>query len=122
MLIICARVCAEYECKLQGAQRLSYPSVVAGGPDATTIHYGRNDKTVAGHQLLLMDAGCEYYGYASDVSRTWPINGRFGSAERDVYSLVAGVYQRCLAACQPGNTLRQVRGMGTVQGYFKAAL
>lgn len=49
----------EYECKLAGAARTAYPSVVAGGADACTIHYSRNDKRVAGGELVLMDAGCE---------------------------------------------------------------
>ncbi len=75
---------AEYECKLRGAQRLAYPPVVGGGPDACTIHYSRNDKRVMGGQLVLMDAGCELHGYCSDVTRTWPVSGRYSSAQRAV--------------------------------------
>ena len=77
----------EFECRVHGASRVAYPSVVAGGADACTIHYGRNDKRAAAGQLMLMDAGCELGGYASDVTRTWPVGGRITSAQRDVYEV-----------------------------------
>ncbi|KAI8476421.1 MAG: peptidase M24, structural domain-containing protein [Monoraphidium minutum] len=95
----------EYECKLAGAPRNAYPPVVAGGPDAVTIHYSRNDKRVAGGEMVLMDAGCEYGGYASDVTRTWPVSGSFSGAQRDVYDVVLDARRRVLEAVRPGATL-----------------
>ena len=80
-----------------GAQ---YPAVVAGGVDAVTIHYGRNDKLLRAWELLLMDAGCELHGYTSDVTRTWPVSGSFSPAQRDVYDIVLdchGCAPLCLA-------------------------
>ncbi|GFR48221.1 hypothetical protein Agub_g10081 [Astrephomene gubernaculifera] len=97
----------EFCVKAAGAQRLAYPSVVAGGSDACTIHYLRADKSLpSGSDLLLMDAGAEYWGYVSDVSRTWPVGGRFSGPQRDVYAVVLEAHQRCLAACRPGSSIR----------------
>lgn len=98
----------EYQTKLAGASRLAYPSVVGGGPDACTIHYSRNDKQVGDGHVLLMDAGCEYHGYVSDVTRTWPVNGRYTPEQRQVYDMVLAVRQKCLEAVAPGNTLAKV--------------
>jgi Xaa-Pro aminopeptidase len=96
---------------MAGAQRMAYPPVVAGGPDACTVHYSRNDKAVAPGQLLLMDAGCELHGYASDVTRTWPVSGRFTGPQRDVYELVLEVHQACLQAARPGTSIRKLHDL-----------
>jgi len=101
----------EYQCRLGGAQRLAYPAVVAGGSDACTIHYIRNDKMLVNGQMVLMDAGCEYWGYASDVSRTWPVGGRFSAAQREVYEVVLEVHRQCVEQCRSGKTLRQVHNL-----------
>ncbi|GIL85310.1 hypothetical protein Vretimale_10733 [Volvox reticuliferus] len=101
----------EYGIKSAGAQRLAYPTVVAGGPDACTIHYGRNDKVLAGGQLVLMDAGAEFWGYVSDVTRTWPVGGAFSGPQRDVYAIVLEAHQRCLAACRPGSSIRELHAL-----------
>lgn len=101
----------EYQCRTRGAQRMAYPPVVASGPDATTIHYSRNDKQLVPGDLLLVDAGCEYYGYCSDVTRTWPVSGRFEGANRDVYQAVLETHAALLRACVPGYTLRQLHHM-----------
>ncbi|MEW5302925.1 MAG: hypothetical protein WDW36_005662 [Sanguina aurantia] len=95
----------EYEVAKRGAARLAYPSVVAGGSDACTIHYSRHDKRVPGGQMLLMDAGCEHGGYVSDVSRTWPVSGKFTGPQREVYNIVLETHKRCLAACRPGTSI-----------------
>ncbi|KAI8113432.1 hypothetical protein M9435_003434 [Picochlorum sp. BPE23] len=101
----------EYQCRLQGAQRMSYPPVVGSGPDACTIHYSRNDKRMEENTLVLMDAGCEYFGYCSDVTRTWPIHGTFDGPGRDVYETVYEIHQTLLEQCKPGNTLRELHRM-----------
>ncbi|KAG2448403.1 hypothetical protein HYH02_006295 [Chlamydomonas schloesseri] len=109
----------EYGVKAGGAARLAYPTVCAGGADACTIHYGRNDKTLQAGQMVLMDAGCEYGGYVSDVTRTWPVAGRgaagprggrggFSGPQRDVYAVVLEAHQRCLAATRPGSSIRDL--------------
>lgn len=96
----------EYRCRLAGAQRMAYPPVVAGGANACTIHYSRNDVKLTGKEALLLDGGCELYGYCSDVTRTWPMGGRFSGAQAAVYDAVLEAHRRLLAAVRPGATLR----------------
>ena len=87
----------QYETALRGAERLSFPPVVGAGEHACTIHYGRNDAKVSSGDLILMDAGCEHWGYASDMTRTWPANGRFTHAQRLVYEHVLRAHEACVA-------------------------
>ncbi|XP_046399829.1 xaa-Pro aminopeptidase 3-like isoform X1 [Ischnura elegans] len=100
---IWARV--DFECRTRGAQRLAYPPVVAGGPRANTIHYVANDQRVPAGQMVLMDAGCEYYGYCSDITRTWPVSGRFTGPQAELYTAVLWVQQRLIQMCRPSETL-----------------
>ena len=65
-----------------GAQFLAYPPVVAAGNNANTIHYIQNTGLVGQGDMVLMDAGCEYHGYTSDITRTWPISGSFSDPQR----------------------------------------
>lgn len=67
----------DFEVRLNGAEFLAYPPVVAGGNRANTLHYVKNNQIVQGGDMVLMDAGCEYHGYASDITRTWPVSGRY---------------------------------------------
>lgn len=82
--------------KSGGAQWMSFPPVVAGGERATCLHYIANNRTLKSGELVLMDAGCEYHGYVSDVTRTWPINGRFTSAQKDLYEIVRTVKEETI--------------------------
>jgi Xaa-Pro aminopeptidase len=86
----------------QGAQALAYPSIVAGGPNACVLHYRDNNRQLQDGELLLIDAGCEFRSYASDITRTFPVNGRFSGPQRDVYELVLAAQQACIAALAPG--------------------
>ncbi|KAH9627072.1 hypothetical protein KSS87_023760, partial [Heliosperma pusillum] len=70
----------EYECKMRGAQRMAFNPVVGGGTNGSVIHYSRNDRRVSSGELVLMDIGCEFHGYVSDMTRTWPPYGRFSPA------------------------------------------
>jgi Xaa-Pro aminopeptidase len=85
-----------------GAQAVAYPSIVAGGPNACVLHYRDNNRQLQDGELLLIDAGCEYRGYASDITRTFPVNGRFSGPQKDVYELVLAAQQACLDAVRPG--------------------
>jgi Xaa-Pro aminopeptidase len=91
-----AAACFEYECKMQGAQRLSYPSVVASGLNALTLHYIRNDNALGRDDLVLMDAGCELHMYSSDISRTYPRSGKYSAAQRLLVDIVLDVQQTVL--------------------------
>ncbi|CAI5466772.1 unnamed protein product [Closterium sp. Yama58-4] len=101
-------VLIEFECKRRGAQRFAYPPVVAGGSSGCIVHYLRNDKPVQPGEALLVDAGCEYFGYASDITRVWPPFGKFSSAQRAVYEAVREAMVECIAMCRPGATLRDI--------------
>lgn len=81
----------DYECRMNGAEYLAYPPVVAGGDRATIIHYINNNQVVADGEMVLMDAGCEYHGYSSDITRTWPINGTYSSKQRLLYEIIESV-------------------------------
>ena len=75
-----------YVFRRNGSQAPAYSSIVASGPNACVLHYVENDRRMEDGDLLLIDAGCELDGYASDITRTFPVNGRFSGAQRDVTS------------------------------------
>lgn len=85
----------------QGAQAPAYTSIVAGGANACTLHYNANNAPLHAGDLLLIDAGCELDGYASDITRTFPVNGRFSAAQKDLYELVLAAQQTAIASVSP---------------------
>jgi len=85
-----------------GAQAVAYPSIVAGGPNACVLHYRENSRQLQDGELLLIDAGCEYQGYASDITRTFPVSGRFTGPQKAVYEVVLAAQLACLDAVRPG--------------------
>ncbi|MCE7876310.1 MAG: M24 family metallopeptidase [Betaproteobacteria bacterium PRO3] len=91
-----------HEFLMEGAQSVAYPSIVASGPNACVLHYRENDRQMADGDLLLIDAGCEYRGYASDITRTFPVNGRFTAPQKAVYEAVLAAQLACLDAVRPG--------------------
>lgn len=86
----------------QGSRSPAYGSIVAGGANACILHYGDNHAVLADGDLLLIDAGCEYAGYASDITRTFPVNGRFSGPQRAVYEIVLAAQEAAIDACRPG--------------------
>lgn len=91
-----------HEFRSCGAQAPAYTSIVAGGANACVLHYVENNAQLRDGDLLLIDAGCELDGYASDITRTFPVNGRFSGAQRDVYELVLAAQAAAIAAVRPG--------------------
>ncbi len=87
-----------------GARHPAYPSIVAGGANACVLHYVGNNAVLKDGDLLLIDAGCEMDGYASDITRTFPVNGCFSAAQKDVYEIVLAAQTAAIAAACPGNT------------------
>lgn len=81
----------DYQCRMNSASMLAYPPVVASGKNATTIHYINNTQIVKDDDMVLLDAGCEYGGYSSDITRTWPVNGNFTEPQRVLYEIVLNV-------------------------------
>lgn len=86
-----------------GARHAAYTSIVAGGANACTLHYVGNDAKLHDGDLLLIDAGCELDGYASDITRTFPVNGKFSPAQKDVYQIVLDAQSAAITAARPGN-------------------
>ena len=80
----------------------SFPSIVGGGDNATVLHYKNNNQVINSGDLVLVDAGCEVSGYASDITRTWPVNGKFSQPQREIYELVLRAELAGIQACQPG--------------------
>ena len=91
----------DYTFRSRGAAGPSYPSIIASGPNAATLHYINNDRCMLGGDLLLIDAGCEVDFYASDVTRTFPVGARFNSAQRALYSVVLAAQLRGIDAVKP---------------------
>lgn len=91
----------EYEFRRRGATGPAYPSIVGSGPNACTLHHIENRRRMRARDLLLIDAGCELGGYAADVTRTFPVSGRFGRAQREIYELVLAAQQAAIAAVSP---------------------
>ena len=93
----------------RGASGPAYTSIVGAGPNATVLHYINNDGELRDGDLLLVDAGAEYKGYASDITRTFPINGRFSKAQREIYDLVLKAQMACVELVRPGTTHDQLK-------------
>ena len=86
----------------QGAQAVAYPSIVASGPNACVLHYRDKDRELQANDLLLIDAGCEFRGYASDITRTFPVSGKFSGPQTAIYELVLAAQLACIGAVAPG--------------------
>ncbi len=82
---------------------VAYHPIVGGGPNACTLHYHANDAELKDGDLLLIDAGCEYRCYASDITRTFPVNGRFTAEQRAVYEVVLDAQEAAFSRIRPGN-------------------
>ena len=85
-----------------GSRHPAYPSIVAGGANACVLHYIGNSARLNDGDLLLIDAGCELDSYASDITRTFPVSGRFSPAQKDVYEIVLAAQAAAISAAQPG--------------------
>ncbi|KAA6187343.1 Xaa-Pro aminopeptidase [Thiohalocapsa marina] len=90
-------------CAAQGARHQAYQPIVGGGANACVLHYVDNAAPLRDGDLVLVDAGCELDDYASDITRTFPVNGRFSPAQRRLYALVLAAQKAAIAAVKPGN-------------------
>jgi Xaa-Pro dipeptidase len=92
----------EAACLQAGLKHLAYPSIVAAGDKSAVLHYRRNDAVLRSGDLLLIDAGAEIKGYAADITRTFPVNGRFTRRQKDVYEIVLATQKACIERARPG--------------------
>lgn len=95
--------------KRRGAAAPAYNSIIGAGANATVLHYINNDGELREGELLLIDAGAEYKGYASDITRTFPISGRYSKPQRDIYDLVLKAQMACVEMVRPGTTHDQLK-------------
>jgi len=95
-----------HEFRRQGAEGPAYGTIVAAGANACILHYAPGATTLRAGQLCLIDAGCELDGYASDITRTFPADGRFTPAQRELYDIVEAAQRAAIAATRPGARLR----------------
>jgi Xaa-Pro aminopeptidase len=98
----------------RGSERPAYESIVGSGPNATILHYRAGARTMSDGELVLIDAGCEYAYYASDVTRTFPVNGRFAPEQRALYEIVLAAQKSAVEAVRPGVTLEEIH-LGAVR-------
>jgi len=117
-----------------GSQAAAYPSIVASGPNACVLHYVENERRMQDGDLLLIDAGCELDGYASDITRSFPVGGRFSAAQRDIYELVLAAQAAAVGRIGPGEhwnaphdaavevLARGLLDLGLLQGSFEEVM
>ncbi|MEO6391748.1 MAG: Xaa-Pro aminopeptidase [Pyrinomonadaceae bacterium] len=99
----------EFSFRKNGAAAPAYTSIVGAGANATVLHYIENSGELHDGELLLIDAGAEFNGYAADITRTFPINGKFNQAQREIYDLVLEAQVACCEMVRPGSTNDEIK-------------
>ena len=97
-----------HEFSRHGARFPSYNTIVGGGENGCILHYTENESELRDGDLVLIDAGCEYRGYAGDITRTFPVNGKFSPAQREIYDIVLASLETALELYRPGTSIQQV--------------
>ena len=97
-----------HEFTRHGARYPSYNTIVGAGENGCILHYTENESQMRDGQLVLIDAGCEYQGYAGDITRTFPVNGKFTPAQREIYDIVLASLYKALELYRPGTSIREV--------------
>lgn len=90
-----------------GARYPAYNTIVGGGENGCILHYTENESELRDGDLVLIDAGCEYHGYAGDITRTFPVNGKFSQPQREIYDLVLAAMDKALTILGPGRSIRE---------------
>jgi len=98
----------EAEFRRNGADRVGYPSIVGSGPNSTTLHYDVNRRQTRDGDLVVVDAGAEWGQYTADVTRTFPVNGKFTPRQKAIYDLVLATQQAAFDSTRPGATIAQL--------------
>ncbi len=114
-----------HEFRRNGSQFPAYSSIVAGGANACILHYRENDARLKRGDILLIDAGCELDGYASDITRSFPVDGRFSKAQREIYELVLAAQAAAITSVRPGKSWQAPHDAAVrvlVRGFIKLGL
>lgn len=98
----------EYTCHYLGAEKMAFPTISAGGLNGCMMHYETNRDPIAEGSLLLMDLGAKYGNYCSDITRTFPANGKYSPRQRQIYDLVLKANREVAACARPGLTLKDL--------------
>ncbi|KAL6238806.1 hypothetical protein BDW75DRAFT_200332 [Aspergillus navahoensis] len=112
----------EYNFKLNGCDSNAFVPVVAGGSNALSIHYTKNDDILKDGEMVLVDGGGEMGTYISDITRTWPVNGKFSDPQRDLYNAVLNVHRSCVSLCRESAGLSLDRLHGIAENGLKDQL
>lgn len=99
-----------HEFNRHGARFPSYNTIVGGGENGCILHYTENESELRDGDLVLIDAGCEYQGYAGDITRTFPVNGKFSPEQRAIYDIVLKSLETALGLFRPGTSIQEVTG------------
>lgn len=103
----------EYPWRQAGARHNGYPSIVASGANACVLHYVENDRMVESGDLILIDAAAEVDGYSSDITRTFPADGKYTGPQRAIYEVVHAAFEKGLELSTPGSSLRGIHDAAT---------
>jgi len=103
----------EYTFRRNGSERPAFASIVGSGPNSTVLHYNTNDRFMEEGDVVVIDIGASYGGYAADITRTYPVNGRFSEAQRDIYQLVRDAQTAAERLARPGTSVAQMSQAAT---------
>jgi Xaa-Pro aminopeptidase len=92
----------EYEFRRNGAERAGFPSIVGSGPFSTVLHYDKSERRMQSGDVVVVDIGAEYSGYSADVTRTYPVSGKFSPRQREIYQIVLDAQKAAIAKIKPG--------------------
>jgi Xaa-Pro aminopeptidase len=95
----------------EGCRRSAYAPIVGSGPNSTTLHYSNNNRRMDSGEVVVMDVAAECNNYASDITRTIPVNGRFSPRQREIYNIVLGAQRAAIAAVKPGAIMASRAGL-----------
>src|SRR5262245_2332344 len=98
----------EYEFRRSGAERPGFPSIVGSGPYSTILHYDKSERRMQAGDLVVVDVGAEYGGYSGDVTRTFPVSGKFSPRQREIYQIVLDAQKAAIAKIKPGVRINDV--------------
>jgi len=94
----------EFEFRRAGATRPAFPPIVGSGPNSVVLHYDKNTRQMRQGELVVVDIGAEFEEYAADITRTYPVGGKFSSRQREIYNIVLAAQEAALRAVKPGAT------------------
>ncbi len=112
-------------CARNGSRRMAYPSIAGSGPNSCILHYHQSDRQMKDGEVLLNDSGCEYGFYATDITRTYPVNGKFSPEQRAIYDIVLAAQKAALAVVKPGvshDEVEKAAAITSAEGLVKLGL